>query len=115
MNTTSAGAHTHTGTTGGHALTIDEVPEHGHAVLDKGAGSAIADGTSLTSTQSLAGIRNVTEGSYVTDNSLGTEYIAPVGGGGAHSHTISEDGSHSHQVTITPPYCALWFIMRRAV
>lgn len=115
VNTTAAGAHDHGAATGSHTLTTDEIPSHGHNVLDRGAGTAIADGTSLASTQSLAGIRNVVEGSYITDNSLGTEYIEPTGGGTGHTHSITAAADHTHQVTVTPPYCALWFIMRRDV
>lgn len=112
--TDSAGAHDHGGNVSEVILDETQMPVHSHKILDRGAGSGIADGTGLTSCQSLAGIRNVAEGSYIEDNSNGTPYIEPTGSNNpaGHDHDIDSDGAHTHDVATLPPYCCLWFLMR---
>jgi len=112
--TSVAGAHDHGGAVSAVALDETQMPVHNHRVLDRGGGSGIADGSGLTSVQSLAGIRNVAEGSYVEDNSLGTPFIEPTGEAdpATHDHVITSDGDHDHTVSVLPPYCSLWFLMR---
>jgi hypothetical protein len=118
-NTDAAGGHDHTVTVDGHALTTAQLPAISPRVLDRGGGSGIADGTALANCQSLAGIRNVGQGSYVTNNSLGTPFIEPLGGGNAHDHTATASavGNHTHglgSVATIPPYKAVYFIMKVA-
>jgi hypothetical protein len=116
-NTDAAGGHSHTVTVDGHALTTAELPAISPRVLDRGGGSGVADGSGLTACQSLAGIRNVAEGSYVTNNSLGTPFIEPLGGGNAHDHSAASNavGNHTHglgSISTIPPYKAVYFIMK---
>jgi hypothetical protein len=115
-NTSAAGAHDHGGAVSAVALDSTQMPVHGHNLLDRGAGSGIADGTALVNCQSLAGIRNVAEGAYITDNSLGSEFVEPTGEASpaTHDHDIAEDGEHTHTVDTTPPFLALWFLYRKA-
>lgn len=116
-NTGAAGGHTHAVTVDAHVLTEAEMPAHNHSVLNRGGGSGIADGSGLTATQSLAGIRNVAEGTYQETNSLGTPYLDNAGGGGGHSHTGSAAATADHTHTLgtvatIPPYKAVYFIMK---
>jgi hypothetical protein len=109
--TEAAGAHSHSGTTGGTALTTAQMPAHTHDLALKyttvgGAGSSRQYWTRSAVDTLLDG--TVTNGA------------SSVGGGEAHSHSVSSDGSHSHTVstasdhthTVTPPYFALAFIMK---
>jgi hypothetical protein len=112
--TSAAGAHDHGGAVSAEVLTLAQTPLHGHRLLDRGAGSGIADATGLTSVQSIGGIRNVAGGAYVEDNSLGTPFVEPAGSGDPHTHDIAAELDHDHTVTLTPPFIALWAMMRRA-
>lgn len=123
-STDTQGAHSHGGSSAGHALTVAEMPSHTHAQYwgnPNVPGSALAWqdlGNSGTPQVAL----NTTTGSTGNDN--------------AHSHTISSDGSHTHNVTvaavpdhthvvatdtghthsvtvtIVPPFYALCYIMK---
>lgn len=95
--TSSGGAHTHGGATGSTALTIDQMPSHTHPmgeaqVRNNGSGGAIGG-----------------SGNYSDGNNASTE---ATGGGLAHSHTLTEGGTHNHTVATLPPYYALAYIMR---
>lgn len=93
--TDSQGAHTHTGTTGSHTLTIGEMPSHSHTVF--GDNAAKDPGASaVNSLESVTG-----DGNGLT---------ATTGGGGGHTHIISSDGGHTHDNI--PPYFALAYIMK---
>lgn len=76
--TSSDGSHSHTGSTGGHAVLVTELPTVGGAGPTQAVSTKNGDGST----------------------------------GAAHTHPISADGAHTH--TVTPPYCALAFIMRVA-
>lgn len=104
----AAGSHSHGGSTGGHALTIDEMPAHTHSLVSGSGGSSSY--------------------SADADSGSGTQQTGSTGGGSAHSHAISADGSHTHTATVTegaagahnhsvtvdtvPPYHALHYIMK---
>jgi hypothetical protein len=111
--TSAAGGHDHGGTDSAVALTEAQMPTHHHSVRDRGGGSGIADGSTLTSTQSLAGIRNVGEGGFTENNSLGHQFISDTGDGDAHQHDISAEPDHTHTVSVEPPFIALWAVMRK--
>lgn len=113
--TSSAGAHSHTVTVDAHALTVDEMPLHGHPWRDNTAGSG-------------GGVQAATSGPYFKGEGLtgtnrsaysGTpsdtagQTIGGTGGGLGHSHTASSasTGAHTHTVDPRPPYYALAFIM----
>ncbi len=81
--TDTQGAHSHGGSDGAYTLQIADIPSHTHS------------NTSLSNNSGgTPGIVGGT-GTPTTLNTSGT------GGGGAHSHTISTDGAHSHNVTVS--------------
>lgn len=99
-------AHSHTGGTGSHTLTLAEIPAHDHGLATS---NVMAFNAGTLTLQTAAGPANTTL-------LIGSS----VGGGGGHTHTISADGAHSHAVTSVtisdgrPPYYALCYIMRVA-
>lgn len=110
----SGGAHTHTGTVGGHALTVAQIPQHKHA-------NGVTDsGTDLFSRGSTAAA--VTTPDSIDNNSNnGTleGWTSDVGGGEEHTHPLDldESGAHNHTGTSDsasslPPYYALVYIMK---
>lgn len=108
----SAGAHSHGGSTGSHVLTEAEIPAHVHTI---GLGAYQASvGTGFNSAYQWYGT--------VTPTQVNT---SSVGGGSGHSHTISEEAAHTHTFTgdaqadhthgiadALPPYYALAYIMK---
>lgn len=114
--TSSAGAHTHSGSTGGTALTTAQMPSHTHA----GTTSTVGDHTHSYLSIDVAGTGNTN----FAGASFGFGQTAPAGahnhsfttdatgGGQAHSHTIGSDGAHTHTVDTLPPFLALAFIMK---
>lgn len=95
--TETAGTHSHTGNTDDHILTIEQMPRHSHEVQIEFQTNQIQFDTG--DNNQIATTRDDVE----TDET---------GGGLGHSHSISDDGLHSHKVTSTPPYCALFYIMK---
>jgi microcystin-dependent protein len=101
ITTSSEGAHTHSGATGGTSLTVDQMPAHTHNVGYRGSNAS----------SSGADIDFITEqGSPNLDGQVAT---TSAGSGNAHTHTISSDGAHTHTATVDtlPPYYALCYIM----
>ncbi len=82
--TDTQGAHNHGGADGAYTLQIADMPNHTHSNTDlannSGGTPGIVGGT----------------GTPTTLNTSAT------GGGGSHSHTISTDGAHTHNVTVSP-------------
>jgi microcystin-dependent protein len=107
-----AGAHSHTGNTGAHTLSLSEIPAHSHLTAVAGTvGTTLSSGSQRIATFGNYGSSN---NAYI-GGTTGTPNVGlsgSVGGGGSHSHTISEDGSHSHTVDVNPPYYALAYIMK---
>lgn len=98
-NTGAAGAHTHSTTSGAHALTVNELPAHTHRVSGDGQ-TAAYDSTGVERPVDYPG----GQGSVVTSET---------GGGAAHTHpdgTTNDPGNHTHSVPL-PPYYGLFFIM----
>lgn len=109
-----AGAHTHTGTTDGHALTESQLPahKHGNGVTDSGTdlfnhGTFVADPTTPDSIDNNSNNGNI-EG-----------YTTTVGEGLAHGHGFTTGGvtDHTHSIdsgaiSNLPPFKALYYIMK---
>ena len=95
------GAHTHGGNTGSTALTIDQIPSHTHSYTMPTTG-----GNSQMGGQGYG---------YPTGGTT-----LATGGGQGHTHTISSDGGHAHNLvaatdhthSITPPFYVLAYIMK---
>lgn len=90
--------HTHSGTTGGHALTINEMPEHSHDI----------------NTRTYGNYRGAYDDNRVGQGSEGTAYvrslvIEPNGGGAPHNHTVSLDNA---SVSTVPEFYNLAYIMK---
>lgn len=90
--------HSHTGTVGLHALTIEEMPNHDHGTL------LPYDGGGSTDMQSLIGTGNWDE-RYLDGPRTSSE-----GGGQGHNHPLTLDS-----VSTLPPYHSLAFIMFKGV
>lgn len=94
--TDEGGDHAHGGQTAGHALTVAQLPAHRH-------------GISLIRS-------NADGGAYVEDaGPTGTSAPASTddtGGNEAHSHGLSPSGTHRHNFTAQPPYCAINYIIK---
>lgn len=91
-----SGGHTHGGTTGGTALTVDQMPSHDH-------GNGIADNNS--NEVFVYGPRPITGSFYGVDAAekhagLYEGGTSKTGGGQSHTHTIAEGGVHTHSGTI---------------
>lgn len=106
----AAGAHDHGGTTGSHALTMQELP-------DLSAGLTIeieSDWTANSQSDShnveswLAGGRNVSHSS----TELPVTISQPGGGGSGHTHTLPNSVTHQHTVDTRSQYYALTYIIK---
>lgn len=101
-NTSSAGSHNHSGSTGGHALTIAEMPNHDHNI----------GGVQLYR-EPKNEFSSFGPDYDPADNDGNTVTAQSEGGGSAHDHSISSDGSHTHSISdIRPPFYALAYIMK---
>lgn len=117
VQTSAAGAHSHGGSTGSHALTVSQMPEHHHRVIgDTNGATTATHGLGYSQVNSVAGRTANVSLSYIEDAGGSAEQlIEDTGGGAAHSHTISEQAAHTHTLdTAMPPYVALWALMRRS-
>lgn len=122
QTTDTSGSHTHTSvTTGAHALTVAQMPLHGHPYMhnsNSGTGglSVTAAGAVATSDTLTSAARTAYTGAVST---TAGQQIGGTGGGEAHTHTggtAAADGStHSHSVNVVPPYYALVFIQYTGV
>jgi len=121
--TDAQGLHAHGYATGGHALTTNELPAHDHGLdgLNLVADTYPASNVGKTNTGGGTGF------SYYQAQSTGQNWAHthPISADGLHqhnvpitvgnhSHAITTDGSHSHTVSgnTLPPYYALAFIYK---
>jgi len=80
------GSHSHGGSDAPTALTIDQIPAHDHGLT--GHGNILVQSGSGNAAQGGSG-------------SVSLIAAASVGNGSPHSHTISVDGSHLHNVAVS--------------
>lgn len=121
--TAAGGAHVHTATVGGHALTEAEMPNHGHIVDDIRYAEVWQSPTYTYNDPMLGNIQvGPAQGSnHGVDNDNGVYFTQhgtyKTGGGQEHSHSIviNEEATHTHAVTVNnvmPPYYALCYIIK---
>jgi microcystin-dependent protein len=109
--TDAAGAHNHTGSTGGTAITTDQMPSHNHGITDPGhAHSTI--GVVSDGNFGSGGLAPYPGGTVNTGGSGTGITINNTGNGNAHNHSISTDGLHSHSVSTIQPYLASYYIIK---
>jgi hypothetical protein len=114
--TSSNGAHTHTGSTGGTTLTINDLPAHNHQLYCWTSGSqGNAENFGAGGAKGIAGNEEGTGYSYINTGASGQQLVQNAGtGSNAHTHSISSDGAHTHtlsNIATVPPYRALYYIM----
>lgn len=115
-STTSAdGAHNHTGSTDGHALTTAQMPSHTHGITDPGHSHVVSPNVlrfgGTFNVQGGAGTS--TDGDTATANTTSTGIsINSEGGGQAHSHGIQNQAAHTHTTSTLQPYVASNFIIK---
>ncbi len=112
VESSSNGAHTHTGATGSTAA---DLAAHTHFVA---ANVIQGSATAPSASNYVAG--ETTVGGDTEYDLQGTATAATVGltsstgAGGGHTHTIGSDGAHTHTTAVPLPPCrALWFLMRK--
>lgn len=119
VSTAPAGSHSHTGNVGNTAITTAQMPTHGH-IFDDVRWSEIGGAYSYNDPQ--LGTISVGPGAGSrsgSDSDNGVFFVQHgtynTGSGQGHKHTISSDGTHTHNidtVSILPPYYALAYIMK---
>lgn len=119
-NTTSAGGHTHGGSTGGTTLTVDQIPSHRHFAV----AGVFNTNTALTNLNQIGSSSDDSVTSGNSEYHLRSAGASPdanigrtsaTGGGQAHSHSISSDGAHTHAldaISVMQPFRALYYIMK---
>jgi hypothetical protein len=91
VNTPNGGS----GTSGGTAITINQMPNHNHMIISRGSSNASDGGVSRKSGSS----------GYDTEN-----YTNATGGGQAHSHSTPSHAHPDEQISVLQPYitCYIW-------
>ncbi|CAB4139976.1 hypothetical protein UFOVP397_12 [uncultured Caudovirales phage] len=124
--TNSAGAHTHSGATGGTAITEAQMPGHTHTGTTSSAGDHQHGTAGWGGAPGIAPVGNYGNTNNYVLTGGGTDVYSTsaagahshafttssAGGGQAHTHTIGSDGAHTHTVDTLPPFFALAFIMK---
>lgn len=104
------GTHNHTGLTGDTALTESQMPAHNHRLYVWQTGTQ-GNAENFSSARGIAGNQEGSFG-YRETTASGSQLVENAGLGLGHNHSITTDGSHSHQVSTLPPYYALCYIMK---
>jgi hypothetical protein len=119
--TTAAGAHDHGGVVSTTVLDATNMPTHNHRLYVRTSATQRGN-TRGFGFASTAGV----EGQIIDDAPYGYLDTAPSSGGNkliedngsgsptGHAHNITAAVNHQHDVSINPPYVALWALMRRA-
>jgi len=112
----AAGGHTHSATSGAHALTTSEMPLHGHSMFSGNTTNGDSPPPNFTETVAYFGDNVGNNRSYKIqkgNNSSAVGATYPAGSGAAHTHpggTTSQAGAHQHSFNATQPFVALYFI-----
>lgn len=126
---TSAGEHSHGGSTGSTALSLAQIPAHWHGMCDnviRNVDIPLEPNNTLAWANRDSGNEEIELASSGTQNApLGRSGVT--GSGQGHTHTVNSDGVHSHTVTVgsagehnhsiaainlAQPSIALYFIMK---
>jgi microcystin-dependent protein len=119
INVDPGGGHTHPLTIGSTALTVEQMPAHGHRIwATPGSGTAPRSLTQTTVGATGDG-KDAQFSSYITTTGAGIKVLEETGGGEAHTHTstLTAASAHQHSVptsTIVPPYTGIYYIMKVA-
>lgn len=128
-STDAQGAHSHSGATQSHALALTEIPTHSHYVFAANSAAYGNLGGNPEGAPNSDGVGGSSGASYSIGGSgaqANAGRSSNAGGGQGHTHPISSDGSHQHNVTtaaagdhahtvtvdVTQPSLALYFIMK---
>lgn len=116
--TDAQGAHSHSNNTGSTSLTTAQLPAHSHKMVSA-EGNAGFNGSDVTASSyiNVVGRGSSNNESYslqapATGSLPALGNTGETGTGGGHTHTISGDGTHTHNVDVRPPYYALCYIMK---
>jgi hypothetical protein len=118
--TDTQGAHNHGGFDGAVALTIAQMPAHSHTFATQDRGSSTQDGV-VNDDAGAAGSPGSTDpqgGGQPHQHSISTDgshsHNLTMNAVANHVHSINVDGSHAHNVTVAtlPPFYALAYIMK---
>jgi hypothetical protein len=101
----------HTHTTAGHALTIDQIPNHSHGVNDPGHRHYVGQLSGKGGSTRFQSAGPDSDNKRFSDPAKTGITIQNTGGGKSHSHGDTGSGGSSAQ-DIMPPYYALCFIMK---
>ena len=119
--TSAAGAHDHGAVTDSTTLTTAQIPSHSHGGYhNTGFERGIAQSAPVGTQRSGVIIPGVTHNDAGSTDTVGNSAQADglttsTGGGQGHTHGISAAPDHTHTVDVSPPYVALWALMRKAV
>jgi microcystin-dependent protein len=115
VSTDTSGSHTHTVTVTGTALTVGQMPLHGHPWSHKDGGT---EGTTQSSAAggivTGAGVSSTTVSAYTgAVSTTSGQQIGGAGAGETHTHiasTAATGSPHAHSVATLPPYYAIYYI-----
>ena len=111
LATVAAGSHAHKVPGTVHALSISEMPQHGHAMYSNETSNV----TLASLLQSVARRRTATEDYSMSSGTVSASVGATGASGGSQGHSHPEansdtKGNHTHDYYPTPPYRGLEFI-----
>jgi hypothetical protein len=124
--TSNTGNHNHSGSTGAHPLTLEQIPSHTHRLWGDPTGDndQLSWGWGTPANTSgwipgiaVAGKTPAASPTYINTNVAGASLVEAAGGvqpsgaADAHDHTIQNSGAHVHSQSL-PPHAILYYIMK---